>query len=143
MSDAYELPSYRPLGAWVERARCAELVRAGEAKQEWWHPEKSKPGDSARVRKEKAMAPKWAKAICAQCPVMEQCRDHARVNGEKYGIWGGENERSRRGKRGTLHTLYCKECFKPFEYEGTGRPFYCSGTCRNRVWERKRGGRAA
>ena len=36
-----------------------------------------------------------AKAICAQCPVITECRTHALQVQEPYGIWGGltENER--------------------------------------------------
>lgn len=44
-----------------------------------------------------------AKAICAKCPVKTQCLEHALVNFEQYGVWGGlssrqlANERKRRG----------------------------------------------
>ena len=37
-----------------------------------------------------------AKTICAQCPVSTQCLDHALVNGEYHGIWGGKSEKERR-----------------------------------------------
>lgn len=30
-----------------------------------------------------------AKAICAGCPVIEQCRNHALTVREPYGVWGG------------------------------------------------------
>lgn len=36
-----------------------------------------------------------AKAICASCPVIEQCRDHALTAQEPYGIWGGLTEDER------------------------------------------------
>ena len=36
-----------------------------------------------------------ALAVCAVCPVIEPCRDHARRFREA-GIWGGENEAQRR-----------------------------------------------
>lgn len=38
-----------------------------------------------------------AKAVCATCPVIEQCREHALAVQEPYGVWGGltEAERSR------------------------------------------------
>ena len=35
-----------------------------------------------------------ARAVCAVCPVIEQCREAGL--GEKYGIWGGTTERDRR-----------------------------------------------
>ena len=33
-----------------------------------------------------------AKAVCAQCPVCQQCVEFALANGEKFGIWGGTSE---------------------------------------------------
>lgn len=37
-----------------------------------------------------------AKAICAACPVIEPCRDHALRRGESFGVWGGLGEADRR-----------------------------------------------
>ena len=36
-----------------------------------------------------------AKAICASCPVIQACRDHALAVQEPYGIWGGLSEDDR------------------------------------------------
>jgi WhiB family redox-sensing transcriptional regulator len=36
-----------------------------------------------------------AKAICASCPVLVQCRSHALAVQEPYGIWGGLSEDDR------------------------------------------------
>lgn len=36
------------------------------------------------------------RAICAGCPVMPQCLEHALATGEKEGVWGGASERERR-----------------------------------------------
>ncbi|UZJ24935.1 WhiB family transcriptional regulator [Rhodococcus antarcticus] len=36
-----------------------------------------------------------AKAMCARCPVLEQCRAHALAVQEPYGIWGGMSESER------------------------------------------------
>lgn len=36
-----------------------------------------------------------AKAICATCPVMERCRQHALAVQEPYGVWGGLSESDR------------------------------------------------
>jgi WhiB family redox-sensing transcriptional regulator len=36
-----------------------------------------------------------AKAICAACPVLAQCRDHALKTREPYGVWGGLGEEDR------------------------------------------------
>jgi len=46
-----------------------------------------------------------AKLICAQCPVMIQCRDHAR-NAREYGVWGGESEMDRELLGYPLSTMY-------------------------------------
>lgn len=36
-----------------------------------------------------------AKAICARCPVVEQCLRHALQVKEPYGVWGGLNPHER------------------------------------------------
>lgn len=36
-----------------------------------------------------------AKQVCAQCPVIEQCREHALKVQEPYGVWGGLSESDR------------------------------------------------
>jgi WhiB family redox-sensing transcriptional regulator len=45
---------------------------------------------------ERGSSTKEPKAICAICPVREECLDYALMNGEKFGIWGGMSERERR-----------------------------------------------
>jgi WhiB family redox-sensing transcriptional regulator len=40
-----------------------------------------------------------AKKICASCCVRVECLEQALVNDEKYGVWGGKNERERRKMR--------------------------------------------
>ena len=37
-----------------------------------------------------------AKAICARCPVREECLEYALRNREPHGIWGGLNEVERK-----------------------------------------------
>ena len=54
----------------------------------FFHPEGER-GPARRRRQERAVA------ICRECPVLEECREHAlRVN-EPYGIWGGMTEDER------------------------------------------------
>ncbi len=67
--------------SWMSRAACKGQVDllfgiAGE------RPER-------RVRREAA-----ARQVCAGCPVLEPCRESARLNRES-GFWGGENEEER------------------------------------------------
>ena len=39
---------------------------------------------------------KAALAICAICPVVDDCLEHAVESKERFGIWGGTTERARR-----------------------------------------------
>ena len=36
-----------------------------------------------------------AKAVCARCPVANDCAGHAMANREPFGIWGGQTETER------------------------------------------------
>src|SRR5262245_254869 len=66
---------------WMTGAAClghAELFFAPRAER-----------PQARVRREAR-----ARRLCASCPVVDPCRDFARVNRE-YGFWGGESEEER------------------------------------------------
>ena len=36
-----------------------------------------------------------AKAVCAGCPVLAQCRDYALATREPFGVWGGLSEPER------------------------------------------------
>jgi WhiB family transcriptional regulator, redox-sensing transcriptional regulator len=67
--------------AWMLNAQCH-----GQAAL-FFPPLAERP--DARMRRESA-----AKAICAQCPVLERCRTYGRSHHE-YGVWGGENEEER------------------------------------------------
>lgn len=48
---------------------------------------------------ERGASLKRARAICAECPVREQCLEHALTQPEKCGIWGGKSEKERRVMR--------------------------------------------
>ena len=54
----------------------------------FFHPEGER--GPSRVAREKA-----AKAVCATCPVLLQCAEHALRVREPYGIWGGMSEDDR------------------------------------------------
>lgn len=51
----------------------------------------SKEPTAARLSREEA-----AKRVCARCPVMFECREHALVQPEPYGVWGGMTAAERR-----------------------------------------------
>ena len=47
-----------------------------------------------------------ARAVCATCPVQEECLDYALVNNERFGTWGGRSVKERialRRERGLSH----------------------------------------
>ncbi len=62
----------------------------GEDPNLFFHPE----GERGAAREARETA---AKAICAQCPVLRECAEHALAVREPYGVWGGmsEDERER------------------------------------------------
>lgn len=41
-----------------------------------------------------------AKALCVECPVIRECREHASRNVELHGVWGGESGQERRARLG-------------------------------------------
>nr|WP_203631310.1 WhiB family transcriptional regulator [Streptomyces halstedii] len=51
----------------------------------------SKEPTAARLSREEA-----AKQVCARCPVMVECREHALIQPEPYGVWGGLTAAERR-----------------------------------------------
>ncbi len=51
----------------------------------------SKEPTAARLSREQA-----AKRVCARCPVMVECREHALLQPEPYGVWGGLTAAERR-----------------------------------------------
>lgn len=60
----------------------------GASSAVFFHPERER--GRARARREAR-----AKAICAHCPVVDKCRDHALAVREPYGVWGGLSESER------------------------------------------------
>lgn len=71
------------LWEWQYDGACREVDTA-----QFFHPEGER-GSSRRGRVEAA------KAICEQCPVIQQCREHALAVREPYGVWGGLSEDER------------------------------------------------
>lgn len=69
---------------WQLRAACR-----GAPNAVFFHPDQER-GQSRRSRDEQA------KAVCAHCPVIVECRRHAIDAEEPYGVWGGQDEDERR-----------------------------------------------
>ena len=68
---------------WQLSARCRDMDPAV-----FFHPD----GERGRARKERQQ---FARAVCADCPVMSQCRAHALKFPERFGTWGGLSEDER------------------------------------------------
>ncbi|MFH8406948.1 WhiB family transcriptional regulator [Streptomyces sp. NPDC018019] len=78
------VPSREEAGPWHAEAVC----RRDEAGL-FFAP--SKEPTAARLAREEA-----AKRVCARCPVMIECREHALLQPEPYGVWGGLTAAERR-----------------------------------------------
>lgn len=79
--------------SWLRSAACAA------EDPDLFHPDKDDPQRGAKVER--------AKAVCARCPVIAECRDLAdrlegrKGKGEIYGVWGGESVTERLRRRRT------------------------------------------
>ncbi|MEV0072040.1 MULTISPECIES: WhiB family transcriptional regulator [unclassified Amycolatopsis] len=78
---------------WQLRGACRGLDSAL-----FFHPD----GERGRVKAERVAR---AKQICHSCPVLAQCRAHALVTQEVYGVWGGLSETDRRAARPSADSL--------------------------------------
>jgi WhiB family transcriptional regulator, redox-sensing transcriptional regulator len=74
-----------PAEGWELQARCR-----GEDPALFFGPNRFEP---KRERLEREAA---AKEVCATCPAVRACREHALESGEMYGVWGGLGESDRR-----------------------------------------------
>jgi WhiB family transcriptional regulator, redox-sensing transcriptional regulator len=84
MTDISRLPGPQSdLWEWQLRGACR-----GKDTELFFHPE----GERGPARRNRDAA---AKAVCAACPVIEQCRKHALKVREPYGVWGGLTEDDR------------------------------------------------
>lgn len=85
MSNFSRLPApLAELWEWQYQGACRDLDT-----EQFFHPEGERGG--TRKRRDDA-----AKAICAQCPVINQCREYALAAQEPYGVWGGLSAEERR-----------------------------------------------
>lgn len=84
-SEAPLAPALYDAEGWEGQARC----RTADAPL-FFGPNRFEPKHE-RLAREAA-----AKAICATCPVVVPCREHALAEGEMYGVWGGLGEAERR-----------------------------------------------
>ena len=84
MSDLSRLPGPTlDRWEWQQRGACRDLDT-----EVFFHPDNER--GPRRDRREAE-----AKAVCAGCPVLVQCREHALAVQEPYGVWGGMSEPER------------------------------------------------
>ncbi|GMA32247.1 WhiB family transcriptional regulator [Litorihabitans aurantiacus] len=76
---------------WQYEGACREVEPST-----FFHPEGER-GSARRRRSE------TAKAVCAACPVLAQCRAHALAVKEPYGVWGGLSEEERTALLGRVY----------------------------------------
>jgi WhiB family redox-sensing transcriptional regulator len=69
--------------SWRAEAACADPAVDPES----FHPVPIASSDKADGRHDPRYDP--ALAVCARCPVREQCRDWALETGQTDGVWGG------------------------------------------------------
>ena len=69
--------------AWQERGACRE------ADPETFYSPETERGPRRRAREAAA------KSLCARCPVVQECLEHALTVREPYGVWGGLNTTER------------------------------------------------
>lgn len=83
MIDAHQLMPMESKWDWQYDGLCRTVNP-----ELFYHPENER--GPARQRREDR-----AKQICFQCPVLQQCRDHALSTREPFGVWGGMSETQR------------------------------------------------
>lgn len=92
VDEAYTLPTLIvPMGEWRARAACRGMNTA------MFYPERGESTAEAR-------------AVCASCPVQQDCLDWALANNDTHGVWGGV---SGRGRRGMDRVMPCVGCGTP------------------------------
>lgn len=84
MAEISRLPGPQAdLWEWQYQGACRD---AGP--ETFFHPE----GERGSRRRSRDAA---AKLVCAACPVLLECREHALAVREPYGVWGGMTEDER------------------------------------------------
>jgi WhiB family transcriptional regulator, redox-sensing transcriptional regulator len=110
-------------GNWRTRAACRT------ADPELFVGPLDEPLDDRHVRVNQAIA------VCAPCPVRQQCLDFALAADERDGIYGGFTEWQRRRihEGGTVpRPLYCRRDRHPRTAENTGQDGRCTDCGRGR-----------
>ena len=91
MIDVFELPNVLVRNwDWQQNAACRGLDT-----EQFYNPDRAR-GPNKRAREAAA------KAVCAQCPVVQSCLNWALTAGEPYGVWGGTTPEERSAFRSDI-----------------------------------------
>lgn len=80
---ASNISDWRPLAACKDHPRAADF-----------YPPLRTERKHERIAREHR-----AKSVCATCPVIDACRNHALAGDERFGVWGGLTLDERRSVR--------------------------------------------
>lgn len=74
-----------------------------------------------------------ALAVCAECPVQEQCREYGIATRARHGVWGGLGASRVRGLQSgaPLASARCARCGEAFTPRNRNQ-MYCCRDCKNR-----------
>lgn len=81
-----------PDTTWMDEALCRTMGLDSNL----FHPQVPIGARAGRTDTEQE---RWAKAVCAECPVREACLRYALDTRQAWGIWGGTTARARRTMR--------------------------------------------
>lgn len=123
----------------MSRTFTANLSSADEHRPDWHDHGACRNYDPELFFPDIGVSGRAAKAVCASCPVLEQCRAEAEAKYEKFGIWGGTSERDRRKIRAgqILPLIPHLPCGHPCTFDNLrldkskvgGTLFYTCGAC--------------
>lgn len=87
-SDSDNPFAWVPDQPWMNHAKCRGMHSSVFFGHEYEGRRRHRPSlTSVEVRR--------AKAVCAVCPVLQECFDFAMENREEYGVWGGTTRSER------------------------------------------------
>ena len=75
------------------------MIPAEPDRQPWLARRACRPDDLDLFFATRSRKVRRAKAICADCPVRQDCLDHAIADPSTRGVWGGLTEPERRHER--------------------------------------------
>lgn len=110
---------YSPPGPWRTKAACRGMDPA------LFHAERGERDDQA-------------KAVCAGCPVAQECLVEALSSSDCFGVWGGlSNDQRKTAVRHLGRMRTCRECIEGF-HTYNANDIYCGEDCRKAAIHRSK-----